>query len=191
MAYKTPWNALPFHLGFVLLAGIGTDFLFRPIRKVPLKVVAGALLGIGLLHLAWQSGQANFRYAADPRNPYVYAQTSSDYLKLVKRVDDVAAVLPRTGKTPDQSRLRAVRNLAAPLVAPPLRPRRLLAGRGRPRGDSRGAALVIASEAQAVRIRPLIEDAFHEEFYGLRPDVLLALFVRNDLWERFLDGRRR
>ena len=190
LAYKTPWNVLPFHLGFIVLAGLGADFLFRSLRKAPFKIVAGVLLGAGLLHLAWQSGQANFRYSADPRNPYVYAQTSSDYLKLVKRVDDIAAVLPDRDKS-------LIKIVCGPYETWPLpwSLRRFVNVGYWPDAAAAGgfedAALVIASEEQAARFRPLIADKFHEEFYGLRPDVLLALFVRNDAWERFLDGRRR
>jgi len=189
-AYKTPWNVLPFHLGFIILAGIGTEYLFRMLRKAPLKIVAGGLLGIGLLHLAWQSGQASFRYSADPRNPYVYAQTSSDYLKLVKRVDDVAAVLPDREK----SLIKVVCGLYETWPLPWSLRRHTRVGywqEAAAAGGFEDAALVIASEEQAARIRPLIADTFHEEFYGLRPDVLLTLFIRTDAWERFLDGRRR
>jgi predicted membrane-bound mannosyltransferase len=190
LAYKTPWNVLPFHLGFVVLAGVGTEYLFRTLRKVPLKIVAGVLLGVGLLHLAWQSGQADFRYSADPRNPYVYAQTSPDYLKLVKRVDDIAAILPDR----DKSLIKVVCGLYETWPLPWSLRHFAHVGYWQDAAATGGfedAALVIASEEQAARIRPLIADRFHEEFYGLRPDVLLALFIRNESWERFLDGRRR
>jgi len=190
LAYKTPWNVLPFYLGFVVLAGLGTDFLFRSLRKTPFRIVAGLLLGAGLLHLAWQSGQANFRYSADPRNPYVYAQTSPDYLKLVKRVNDIAAVLPDREKS-------LIKVVCGPYETWPLPwSLRRYANVGywqdaAAAGGFDGADVVIASEEQAARIRPLIADRYHEEFYGLRPDVLLALFIRNEPWERFLNERRR
>ena len=44
--------------------------------------------------LARQAWQASFVYAADRRNPYVYAQTVPDILNLVRRVDGVAGVAP-------------------------------------------------------------------------------------------------
>ena len=190
LAYKTPWNVLPFHLGFIVLAGVGVDFLFRSLRKAPLKVLAGILIGIGLLHLAWQSGQANFRYPADPRNPYVYAQTSPDYLRLVKRVDDVAAVLPDGEK----SLIKVVCGLYETWPLPWSLRRFTHVGYWQDAAAAGGfedASLVIASEDRAAGIRPLIADRYHEEFYGLRPDILLSLFIRNESWERFLDGRRR
>jgi uncharacterized protein (TIGR03663 family) len=190
LAYKTPWNVLPFHFGFIVLAGVGTEYLFRVLRKAPLKIVAGILLGAGLLHLAWQSGQANFRYPADPRNPYVYAQTIPDYQKLIKRVDDVSAVLPDRDKS-------LIKVVSGPYETWPLPwSLRRYAHVGywpdaAAAGGFEDAAMVIASEEQAARIRPLIADKFHEEFYGLRPDVLLTLFIRNESWDRFLEGRGR
>jgi hypothetical protein len=44
--------------------------------------------------LFWQSYRANFAYAADRRNPYVYAQTSPDILNLVLRSEGIARVAP-------------------------------------------------------------------------------------------------
>ena len=54
-----------------------------------------ALLLASAAHLSWQAWQADTVYAADPCNPYVYAQTSNDMFRLVNRVEDLAAVDPR------------------------------------------------------------------------------------------------
>jgi uncharacterized protein (TIGR03663 family) len=196
--YKTPWNALPFFLGFVILAGIGTDFLFRSLKRIPAKAVAGVLIGAGLLNLAWQSCQANFRYPADPRNPYVYAQTSPDYQRLVKRVDDITPFLPGAEKA-------LIKVVCGPYETWPLpwslrrRPNAGYwtdaaaagIGPGAASGAPPDAPLVIASEDQAAKIGPALQDAYHAEFYGLRPGVLLTLFIANEPWERFLSERRR
>jgi len=198
ISYKTPWNALPFLLGFVILAGVGADFVFRSIKKIPVKAAAGVLLGAGLLNLGWQSCQANFRYPADPRNPYVYAQTSPDYERLVKRVDEITPFLPGG----DQALIKVV---CGPYETWPL-PWSLRRhpntgywtdaasagiGSSAATGASPDAQLVIASEDQAARIRPALQEAYHAEFYGLRPDVLLTLFIAHEPWERFLSERRR
>jgi hypothetical protein len=53
------------------------------------------------------------------------------------------------------------------------------------------ALLVIASQDQAEKIRPAIHDKFQSEYYGLRPDVLLTLFIRNDLWDLFMKDKRQ
>src|SRR5262245_19600216 len=44
--------------------------------------------------LAWQARRGSFVDAADRRNPYVYAQTSPDLLKLVQRAEGIARVAP-------------------------------------------------------------------------------------------------
>jgi uncharacterized protein (TIGR03663 family) len=194
ISYKTPWNALPFHLGFVILAGVGADFIFRSIRKMPIKAAAGVLLGAGLFHLGWQSGQANFRYPADPRNPYVYAQTSPDYERLVKRVDEIMPFL--TGGA--QALIKVVCGPYETWPLPWSLRRRPNTGywtdaveAGIAAGATDGAQIVIASEEQAARIRPVLQDTHHAEFYGLRPDVLLTLFIADGPWERFVNERRR
>jgi len=183
--YKTPWNLLPFHLGFVILAGIGTAFIFQSLRKNFKKALAGLLLAGGIFHLGWQSYRANFRYFADPRNPYVYAQTSTDYPKLIRRVEEIAALHP------DGRRL-LVKVVCDAYETWPLpwslrRYERVGYWQDwRAAGAFDGVPLIIASLDQADRIQPLVQDKYQSEYYGLRPDVLLAVFVRQDLWDRFL-----
>ena len=58
------------------------------------KIAAFTLLSALTLQLTWQAWRANFIFAADPRNPYVYAQTSPNLLELMKRVDGIAQVAP-------------------------------------------------------------------------------------------------
>jgi hypothetical protein len=41
-------------------------------------------------HLLWQAVAASFRFAADPRNPYVYAQTGTDVLEVAARLSALA-----------------------------------------------------------------------------------------------------
>ncbi len=90
ISYKTPWCLLSFWNGMILLAGVGAmtliDFRPQPAWKIS---VAGLLLA-GVAQLACQAFQASVPYAADVRNPYVYAQTSADILNLVDRLDALA-----------------------------------------------------------------------------------------------------
>jgi uncharacterized protein (TIGR03663 family) len=181
--YKTPWNVLPFYTGAVLLAGVGADFALRSARKIWLKAFILALLGAGVMHLAWQSWQGSFPYSADPRNPYVYAQTSPDFLRLVRRVQAIADV------SPERERM-LIKVVAGPYETWPL-PWYLRRFErvgywtdGREIDGFEGAGLVIASQDQAERVGPQPETAYQSEFYGLRPDVLLTLYIRRDLWDK-------
>ena len=60
-----------------------------------MRLGLGVLLLVGAGQLAWQARMANTTYAADQRNPYVYAQTSPDLLSLVHRVEALAQEHPQ------------------------------------------------------------------------------------------------
>ena len=95
ISYKTPWCLLSFWQGMILLAGVGAAALLRGMKQRFPKLALGLLLLVGAGHLAWQARLACVPYAADPRNPYVYAQTSPDLLNLVSRVEALAKVHPQ------------------------------------------------------------------------------------------------
>jgi hypothetical protein len=54
-------------------------------------------------------------------------------------------------------------------------------------GDVGDAPVVVASADQAEKVGAILGNRFRSEYYGLRPGGLLALFVRNDVWERYLE----
>jgi hypothetical protein len=53
-----------------------------------------ALATGAVAHLGWQAYSASFRFAADPRNPYVYAHTGTDVFEIVRRLEGVARAHP-------------------------------------------------------------------------------------------------
>jgi hypothetical protein len=143
-----------------------------------------------VFHLAVQDWRANFRYPADPRNPYVYAHTVPDLLRLTARVTDVAAFHP------DGAGM-LVKVIAGPYEQWPI-PwylRRLtrvgywvtVAEAGR----VDDAPVVIAAQDQAVAVAGVLGDRYIEEHYGLRPDVVLTLFIERASWDRFIAARSR
>ena len=92
--YKTPWNLLPFYAATIVAAGhrcLGAG-RGRPPRRRGLTSCWLALLAIGSVHLGWQAWRASVVYAADPRNPYVYAQTVPDAVRMAARIRDLAAL---------------------------------------------------------------------------------------------------
>jgi len=94
ISYKTPWCLLGFFHGMILLAGVGAATLVESCRARATRVVTVALL-LGLtFQLSWQAWRAAFVYPADPRNPYVYAQTSPDLLQLMQRIHEIARAAP-------------------------------------------------------------------------------------------------
>jgi predicted membrane-bound mannosyltransferase len=188
--YKTPWNLLPFYLGMVILAGGGAAFLLRAAQKRWLRAVVLYLLVVSLGHLAFQSRRANLQYHADPRNPYVYAHTSTDFLRMVERIHDLVPLH-------ESGRALLVKVVADPYTTWPL-PWYL---RGFPNvgywqeaaeaGGFEGVPLVVASPDQIDALAPLLGDRYQVEFYGLRPEVPIALCIELSLWEAFLETRRR
>jgi len=186
--YKTPWNLLPFYFGLVILAGNGVGLLLRVSRIKLVKILVLAALVPGFTNLAVQDYRANFVSYADPGNPYVYAQTSRDFLRLVGAVERIAAAAPEK------------KDLLIKVIAPAGETWPLpwyLRGYGRvgywtsldAAGAIGDAALVIASAENVERAATALGDGYVSSFYGLRPEVVLSLFVRRDLWDISLKDR--
>jgi uncharacterized protein (TIGR03663 family) len=184
LPYKTPWNVLPFYLGWLILAGIGGTAILRTVRPLALKAVVFGLLAAGIAHLGLQNYRANFRFPADPRNPYVYAQTSPDFLKLVRRIENLSALHP-AGKS------LIVKIIAGPYEQWPLPWYLRKFGRVGYWAETKAAGailpadLVIASADRAEAVQSKLGGSYEAEYFGLRPDVLLVLFIPRDLRNRY------
>jgi uncharacterized protein (TIGR03663 family) len=87
--YKTPWSMMSFVYGMALVAGFAADQLLRSVQGTMTRTVFWILILIyGLAAPIAQSSFLNFRYAADPTNPYVYAHTGTDVFKMVDAVQE-------------------------------------------------------------------------------------------------------
>ena len=188
--YKTPWNLLPFYAGAILMAGYGAAAVVGAGRSRAARTILIVALLAAAFHLGVQNWRANFRYPTDPRNPYVYAQTVPDLLRLTARVTDIAALHP------DGAGM-LVRVIAGPYEQWPI-PwylRRLTrvgywvsaADAGRIDDEP----VVIAAQDQAGAIAGSLGDRYVEEHYGLRPDVILTLFIERASWDRLIAARSR
>lgn len=178
--YKTPWNLLPFYFGLVLLAGNGVGLLLRMSRFRLVRIFILGALAPGFINLAIQAYRADFRLHSDPANPYVYAQTSPDLLKLVGAVEAAAVRAPEK------------RDLLIEVIAPPDETWPLpwyfrkfgrvgywtsleTATKDVPAGK---APVVITSSSFAGEAAAKLGEGYEQTFYGLRPEVVLSLFVR-------------
>jgi len=99
--YKTPWCLLGFLHGAILLAGAGAAWLVSRARGFGRAFALAAVAAVSA-HLLWQAWAASFRFAADPRNPYVYAHTSTDVLEVVARLTGLAESHPKGRAMPIQ-----------------------------------------------------------------------------------------
>jgi uncharacterized protein (TIGR03663 family) len=184
LAYKTPWCLLGFWHTTILLAGVGAAVLLARMRTVPMQVGVAALVLAGSLHLAWQAWWLDAAYAADQRNPYVYAHTSSDILKLVAKVDALTAVVPQPADlvikvmAPDEDYwplpwyLRRFHHTGwwGGIPADPLAPLMLVSANLHANFDEKGTHLMVG-------------------YFQLRPDVFFELYVEKQLWTAWLAKR--
>jgi hypothetical protein len=100
--YKTPWCALGFLDGMILLGGSGAVSLLRVAPGRAPKAAIVVLLAAGGAHLGGQAWAASFRFGADPRNPWVYAHTSRDVYEIVSAVEGLARAHPAGRAMPVQ-----------------------------------------------------------------------------------------
>ena len=105
--YKTPWCMLSFLDGMILMAGLGAWAAVQWAMSVGRQSATGprrfgllaacvcAILAAGTVHLGWECWMLNFRLDNDnDRNPYCYAQTSSDAVHLAEQIERIAAASP-------------------------------------------------------------------------------------------------
>jgi hypothetical protein len=180
IAYKTPWCMLGFLHGMILMAGIGAVVILQALKYRPLQAAAIAALALGIFQLAGQTTLANGRYKADTRNPYVYAHTSSDFLKLAQRFNDLASVSPKG------------HNLLVKVMTPDywplpwyLRKFNQVGYWNEPTQDP-DADVIVTSTDLDPQLKPILHGPYQVEHYGLRPEVLITVFIQQDLWQSFL-----
>ncbi len=175
--YKTPWCLLGFLHGLILLAGAGAVLLVRSLRGAAMRAVLGVLLVCAAAHLGWQAFQGSFRFAADPRNPYVYAQTGTDVFEIVGRLKNLARAHPDGSSMPVQVMSRE--NLW------PL-PWYL---RGLPRVEWWNGVPESAPNAPVILVSPDLEPALVRKLYDLPPPGERELYV--SIFERPVELRPR
>lgn len=86
--YKTPWSMISFLYGMALVAGLAAgSFLDTAAGRWAKVILWGVLFVYGLAAPAVQSWLLNFHLSSDPTNPYVYAHTDRDIVKMVEAVE--------------------------------------------------------------------------------------------------------
>jgi predicted membrane-bound mannosyltransferase len=184
LAYKTPWCLLSFWHGAILLAGVGASVLYRTVSAPVWRLTIGSLLVLGAAHLAWQSSRADSEFAADPRNPYVYAQTSANLLSLVEQVEGLTSVdsqghkllvkvmVPDGDYWPLPWYLRRFEQIGwwDHLPDDPYAPIMIVSAKLRAALDEKKTHLMVG-------------------YFQLRPQLFLELYVQIDLWQEWLAHR--
>ncbi len=182
IGYKTPWCALNFWLGAILLAGVGASALIASVRSSFTRVMLLVLIGVCAVHLALQSWLLTRDFTADVRNPYVYAQTSLHERELTSRVLAIGRVAPDGYATvmkvispesywPLPWTLRDFKNVGWYEALP----------------EDPYAPIVLVS----AKLGALLDEKSEKRWimtglYELRPQVFFELYVELELWKQFV-----
>jgi hypothetical protein len=172
----------------ILMAGFACGQIVHLLPGVVAKSAGILVLLAGMGHLGWEADRAtnNFTDRKHPGyfetsryNPYVYAHTGRDIFNLVKRLDEIASVSP------------AGKKLSIDVVATDYWPLpfylRHFSNVGYPTDPSRyrDADVIIGTAEDGERLAG--ENAkvkYAVSQFGLRPGVLLWVYVKPELWEK-------
>jgi len=183
--YKTPWCAIGFLHGWILLAGVGAAALVRWMSKWPLKVAVGVILAALAAHLAWQAHRASFRFCADQRNPYVYAHTSRDALNIVKRVEEVASVSPH-GHDMIVKVITPENYWPLPWYLRGFNQDHIGYYHNVPE-DCDASVILTTPEVEETLDKRLRGSYNRQSMHGLRPGVLMRIYVEQSLWDELVE----
>jgi uncharacterized protein (TIGR03663 family) len=180
--YKTPWCALSFLHGYILMAGAGVAYVIDWINRFSAKsykagayaVLMALTAGLAVAHTR-QNIRACYKLAADPRNPYVYAHTGRDAMELVASIEKAAAKLdgyetfiaiavPTPDTWPLPWYLRKYRNVGYWTHIDQI-------------PDNMTPAIIVAAADQGDIVDERYGKGMQCNFYGIRPGTLLNLFV--------------
>jgi len=184
IAYKTPWCVLTFHFGFLLLAGIAIGSFVE--QRRPWVRAIGIILCAGVLaQLTVQARGMRQKVPASPQNPWVYAHTDPDLMRLVQVVKGVAKVHPDLEK------------MVVKVIVPggdywPLpwyfRTLPHVGWYGEVPEDP-FADLVILGARVPLNLDDMSDgDWIMAGFYKLRPGAWLTLYANFELWKRYVES---
>ncbi|MGB4703924.1 MAG: flippase activity-associated protein Agl23 [Candidatus Saccharicenans sp.] len=179
--YKTPWNMLVFLAAFLLLAGLGFSHLLSLLKFRQAKVIlAGALV----IWSGWQMYLVNIYFHSYPANPYVYAQTSPDFMRLVSRVEELASV----SKDGTEMLIKVIAPAEETWPLPWYLRKFDRVGYWTSSEQVEAlepAECAILSAGEARKRSEAELDSYVLQYYSLRQDVLMVLAIREDLWENY------
>jgi len=120
---------------------------------------------------------------ADPRNPYVYAHTLPDIERLAEQLDQLLAAAPDGNATPVKVVFCGAYYWPLPWYLRGLEHTEYWTDCP---ADAR-APIVISSPEYDTELTAQLDDThLMTGYYGMRPNVLVQLWVRMDVWEAYL-----
>jgi uncharacterized protein (TIGR03663 family) len=167
--YKTPWLALNLWLPLALLCGSGVAAFWEQVKNPGGRWAIGIAGAFLLATLAVQTKVLTFDKPADEKNPYAYAHTGEDLLRLSPRLEELA----KQYHLPDP-RIAVVAADAWPL---PWYLRKFSqVGFWQPEQETGDADFFITTTDVSDKLAERLKH-FRPEFFGVRPNVLLILWT--------------
>jgi uncharacterized protein (TIGR03663 family) len=179
IGYKTPWLMLVPWAHACLLAGYAINAL--PALKTGTRFICILLLLGGIAYQTQQSIHASGRLANDSRNPYAYVPTSKDAPKIERWLHQLSA-LP---EMPSLAPIAVVGQEYWPLPWY-LRSFETIGYWPAPIEDMTDFPIVFAMPAHVQACGDLLESTHTELPRGLRANVPVTLYLRNDIWQHWM-----
>jgi uncharacterized protein (TIGR03663 family) len=167
--YKTPWLALNLWLPMAILAGNAVAWLWLGWPKFSARSLMLILIAAVAFLLSHDTRERVFQIPADEINPYAYAHTGEDLLRLPARLEELTQQ-----NTISNPRIAVVAADAWPL---PWYLRKFSqAGFWQPGQETGPADFFITTTDVSDRLTAQLKD-FRPEYFGARPNVLLILWA--------------
>ena len=178
--YKTPWLMLGPMQIIALLAGVGAALLTALPQSIWRKGFLVLAVLAGTTQLAVQAYRAAFRFAADARVPYCYAHTSPDAVRLAERVQQALLLVP-------EQEMQWVQVAAQEYWPLPWYFRdREYVGYWQTLPETQRAPVIVLDMPQSAKEEAILRQTHTATLAGLRPGVILALWIRNDIWDTLI-----
>jgi uncharacterized protein (TIGR03663 family) len=180
IGYKTPWLACLPWAHVCLLAGLGVAGFSK--HRLPGKIALSVLVAACLVTQIYQARMATGRLASDPRNPFAYVPTRGDVESLETWLRALREMQPEGGLEPvavigsDYWPLPWYLRDFGKIGYWPEAPDAL---------ELLPIACVMPAAADAVGLR--LAKSHVAVPRGLRSGVPLQVFIRNDIWERWMN----
>ena len=180
--YKTPWCALNFLFGFILMAGIGAAALLQWCRKPAERAGIAVLLALVAVHLGWQAWRLSHVEVVSRGNPYVYAQTAPDMVRLGRQVEGIAAVAPEGHDT--VVKIMAPEHDYGPLLWYLRRFNNT--GWWDKVPEQPFAPIILASTKLEAGLDDKSDEHQMVGLFEMRPGVFFELYVEAGLWQKYI-----
>lgn len=175
IGYKTPWLMVVPWLQVCVLAGTGAAFLVS-MPGMGSRLAGVALVAVVVMFQLQQAHAAVFRFPADARNPMAFVPTSGNVESLARRL---RALREKSGAF--RGSLIAVVGRGYWPLPWYLRGAGVVGYYGEPPSNAGEFGVVIAMPEKVDETRRLLSDSHVEFFNGIRHEVPVSLFVRQDI----------